>query len=102
MGTRPRLSSAASALSAIAWLRPYVTEGSGAVLMLAQLGLWIVNSAKYWKTSTFVCISLTENAPAGFIIRLFQVGFDLVDVQIPLSILDPDIASRIEWVYGNM
>ena len=32
----------------------------------------------------------------------FQVGFDLVDVQIPLRILDEDVASRIEWVYGNM
>ncbi|KAI1784003.1 hypothetical protein LXA43DRAFT_289577 [Ganoderma leucocontextum] len=47
------------------------------------LGLWVVNSAKYWKTSTFV-------------------GFDLVDVQIPLRILDADVASRIEWVYGNI
>ncbi|PIL24402.1 hypothetical protein GSI_14155 [Ganoderma sinense ZZ0214-1] len=47
------------------------------------LGLWVVNSAKYWKKSTFV-------------------GFDMVDVQIPLSILDADIASRVEWVYGNI
>ncbi|KAI0371662.1 hypothetical protein BV20DRAFT_992578 [Pilatotrama ljubarskyi] len=47
------------------------------------LGLWVTQSAKYWKNSTFV-------------------GFDLVDVQIPLSILDPDDARRIEWVHGNM
>ncbi|KAI0723782.1 hypothetical protein C8T65DRAFT_627413 [Cerioporus squamosus] len=47
------------------------------------LGLWVTQSAKYWRNSTFV-------------------GFDLVDVQIPLSILDPDEARRIEWVYGNI
>ncbi|KAI0707807.1 hypothetical protein C8Q76DRAFT_628262 [Earliella scabrosa] len=47
------------------------------------LGLWVTKSAKYWRNSTFV-------------------GFDLVNVQIPLSILDPDDARRIEWVYGNI
>ncbi|RDX46898.1 hypothetical protein OH76DRAFT_1406497 [Lentinus brumalis] len=47
------------------------------------LGLWVTQSAKYWRNSTFV-------------------GFDLVDVQVPLSILDPDDARRIEWVYGNI
>ncbi|KAI0807654.1 hypothetical protein C8Q74DRAFT_1363141 [Fomes fomentarius] len=47
------------------------------------LGLWVTQSAKYWRNSTFV-------------------GFDLVNVQIPLSILEPDEASRIEWVYGNI
>ncbi|KAF8846045.1 hypothetical protein BDN67DRAFT_12654 [Paxillus ammoniavirescens] len=29
------------------------------------------------------------------------VGFDLVDVQVPLSLLDPEIANRITWVHGN-
>ncbi|KAI0636518.1 hypothetical protein C8Q77DRAFT_1154455 [Trametes polyzona] len=47
------------------------------------LGLWVMQSVKYWKKSTFV-------------------GFDLVDVQIPLSILDPEDAQRIEWVHGNI
>ena len=70
-------------------------------LMFVQLGLWVVNSAKYWKKTTFVrfffafCI-------LGFHAIIVQVGFDLVDVQIPLRILDEDVASRIEWVYGNM
>lgn len=31
-----------------------------------------------------------------------KVGFDLVDVQIPLSMLDPDVATRIMWVHGNL
>ncbi|EJF66251.1 hypothetical protein DICSQDRAFT_165948 [Dichomitus squalens LYAD-421 SS1] len=47
------------------------------------LGLWIVNSAKYWKNSTFV-------------------GFDLVDIQIPVTVLPDDEAARIEWVHGNI
>ncbi|KAI0748386.1 hypothetical protein C8Q80DRAFT_1344601 [Daedaleopsis nitida] len=53
------------------------------VLERSVLGLWVTQSAKYWRKSTFV-------------------GFDLVDVQIPLCILEPDEASRIEWVYGNI
>ncbi|KAI0823568.1 hypothetical protein BC628DRAFT_1383861 [Trametes gibbosa] len=47
------------------------------------LGLWVVQAVKYWRKSTFV-------------------GLDLVDVQIPLSVLDPDDAARVEWVYGNI
>ena len=31
-----------------------------------------------------------------------QVGFDLVNIQIPLSILDSPLASRIEWFHGNL
>lgn len=31
-----------------------------------------------------------------------KVGFDLVDVQIPLSLLEPAVASRIMWVHGNL
>ncbi|KAF9486316.1 hypothetical protein BDN70DRAFT_902479 [Pholiota conissans] len=29
------------------------------------------------------------------------VGFDLVDIQIPLHVLHPSISSRIEWKHGN-
>ncbi|EGN93139.1 hypothetical protein SERLA73DRAFT_190006 [Serpula lacrymans var. lacrymans S7.3] len=45
-------------------------------------GTWILEAAKQWPECQFV-------------------GFDLVDVQIPLSLVDPDIASRIMWVHGN-
>lgn len=31
-----------------------------------------------------------------------QVGFDLVDVQIPLKLLHHSIANRIEWRHGNL
>ena len=71
-------------------------------LIFAQLGLWVVNSAKYWKTSTFVRILSRFKGIRRLHPFTFQVGFDLVDVQIPLRILDADVASRIEWVYGNM
>ncbi|PCH33930.1 hypothetical protein WOLCODRAFT_160462 [Wolfiporia cocos MD-104 SS10] len=47
------------------------------------LGVWIVDAAKEWPDSTFV-------------------GFDLMNVQIPLHMLPSDIASRIQWVHGNM
>ena len=71
-------------------------------LIFAQLGLWVVNSDKYWKTSTFVRIFSRFKCMRRLYSFPFQVGFDLVDVQIPLRILDEDVASRIEWVYGNM
>lgn len=31
-----------------------------------------------------------------------KVGYDLVNVQVPLHLVDPSLASRIEWVYGNL
>ena len=34
--------------------------------------------------------------------RVLQVGYDLVDVQIPLRVLPPSISRRIKWVYGNL
>ena len=69
--------------------------------MLLQLGLWAVNSAKYWKNTTFVCIWHLLNA---WLLHFSasQVGFDLVDVQIPVKILPDDEGARIEWVHGNM
>ncbi|KAI0079642.1 hypothetical protein K474DRAFT_1617498 [Panus rudis PR-1116 ss-1] len=48
------------------------------------LGDWVIDAAKYWPDCTFV-------------------GYDLVNVQLPLSLcVEPDIANRIEWVHGNL
>ncbi|KAG5635101.1 hypothetical protein H0H81_012443 [Sphagnurus paluster] len=33
--------------------------------------------------------------------ELYKVGFDLVNIQIPVKILDESIANRIEWQHGN-
>ncbi|KAJ7161421.1 hypothetical protein C8R43DRAFT_992828 [Mycena crocata] len=48
-------------------------------------GSWIIDAAKEWPNCDFV-------------------GFDLVDIQIPLKTLPPEyasIAERISWVHGN-
>ncbi|KAF9535677.1 S-adenosyl-L-methionine-dependent methyltransferase [Crepidotus variabilis] len=45
-------------------------------------GAWVIDAAKEWTDCQFV-------------------GFDLVDVQIPLRFLDPLIANRIIWRHGN-
>lgn len=45
-------------------------------------GTWILDAAKEWPDCEFV-------------------GFDLVDVQVPTSLLEPDVANRISWVHGN-
>ncbi|EGN98895.1 hypothetical protein SERLA73DRAFT_181609 [Serpula lacrymans var. lacrymans S7.3] len=45
-------------------------------------GLWAIEAAKQWKES-------------------FIVGFDIKPKQPKLSILDPCIARRLEWVVGN-
>ncbi|KAH7886106.1 hypothetical protein F5I97DRAFT_2025859 [Phlebopus sp. FC_14] len=45
-------------------------------------GTWVLEAAKEWTECEFV-------------------GFDLVDVQAPLSLLEPDVAKRIRWVHGN-
>ncbi|KAJ7597490.1 hypothetical protein C8J56DRAFT_920209 [Mycena floridula] len=45
-------------------------------------GTWVVDAAKEFPQCDFV-------------------GFDLVNIQIPLSALDSPISSRIKWVHGN-
>ncbi|KAI8990481.1 hypothetical protein BD414DRAFT_535785 [Trametes punicea] len=47
------------------------------------LGLWVISSAKAWPESTFV-------------------GLDMVHVQVPLQVLQPGVAERIEWVHTNI
>lgn len=45
-------------------------------------GFWIVNAAKEWPDCHFV-------------------GFDLVNVQLPLKLLDSSIGDRVTFVHGN-
>ncbi|KAF9270626.1 hypothetical protein L218DRAFT_889210 [Marasmius fiardii PR-910] len=45
-------------------------------------GTWIIDTAKEWPDCEFV-------------------GFDLVNIQIPLNMLSSSIADRIQWVHGN-
>ncbi|THV07518.1 S-adenosyl-L-methionine-dependent methyltransferase [Dendrothele bispora CBS 962.96] len=45
-------------------------------------GSWIIETAKEWPKCEFV-------------------GFDLVNVQLPLKIIEPSIADRIQFVHGN-
>ncbi|KAG6837675.1 hypothetical protein H0H93_004951 [Arthromyces matolae] len=45
-------------------------------------GTWIIEAAKQWPTCEFV-------------------GFDLVNIQIPLKMLDDSVSRRIEWRHGN-
>ncbi|KAF8078906.1 hypothetical protein FPV67DRAFT_1466813 [Lyophyllum atratum] len=45
-------------------------------------GTWIIEAAKEWTACEFV-------------------GFDLVNIQIPLNMLDESVAGRIEWRHGN-
>ncbi|KZT75057.1 hypothetical protein DAEQUDRAFT_19481 [Daedalea quercina L-15889] len=46
------------------------------------MGAWTIAAARDWPDCTFV-------------------GYDLMNVQIPLWALEEDIASRVEWVHGN-
>ncbi|KAG7099625.1 hypothetical protein E1B28_001453 [Marasmius oreades] len=45
-------------------------------------GTWIIDAAKEWPDCEFV-------------------GFDLVNIQIPLSMTNSSISNRIQWVHGN-
>ncbi|KAF9015642.1 S-adenosyl-L-methionine-dependent methyltransferase [Cyathus striatus] len=45
-------------------------------------GTWVVEAAKQWPDCEFV-------------------GFDLVNVQVPLKLLETSLARRIEWKHGN-
>ena len=31
-----------------------------------------------------------------------QVGIDMVNMQVPLQVLEPEIAQRVEWLHTNM
>ncbi|KAF5388526.1 hypothetical protein D9757_004671 [Collybiopsis confluens] len=45
-------------------------------------GSWVIEAAKEWPHCEFV-------------------GFDLMNVQIPLNILDSSLGDRIQWTHGN-
>ncbi|TFK99684.1 hypothetical protein BDV98DRAFT_570686 [Pterulicium gracile] len=45
-------------------------------------GVWVLEAAREWPECDFV-------------------GFDLVDVQLPLRLVDQKIAERISWMHGN-
>ncbi|TFK77381.1 S-adenosyl-L-methionine-dependent methyltransferase [Pluteus cervinus] len=45
-------------------------------------GTWVIDAAEEWPECEFV-------------------GFDLVNIQIPLKLLDSSISRRIEWRHGN-
>ncbi|KDR85476.1 hypothetical protein GALMADRAFT_234363 [Galerina marginata CBS 339.88] len=45
-------------------------------------GTWVIDAAREWPQCHFV-------------------GFDLVDIQLPLKILESSISSRIQWKQGN-
>ncbi|OJA19573.1 S-adenosylmethionine-dependent methyltransferase [Rhizopogon vesiculosus] len=45
-------------------------------------GTWVLDAAKEWPDCEFV-------------------GFDLVNVQVPTSFLEPEVANRVAWVHGN-
>ncbi|TFY59843.1 hypothetical protein EVJ58_g5519 [Rhodofomes roseus] len=47
------------------------------------MGAWTIAAARDWPDCTFV-------------------GYDLMNVQIPLWALEDDIAERIEWAHGNL
>ena len=68
--------------------------------ILVQLGLWVISTAKLWPEATFVSIC----SPMWPEVYSFasQVGLDMVNIQIPLQVLEQDIAERIEWVHTNM
>lgn len=44
-------------------------------------------------------MAIGEHNQSFFVV---QVGFDLVDLQIPLKFVPQSVASRIEWVHGNL
>ncbi|GLB35880.1 putative O-methyltransferase [Lyophyllum shimeji] len=45
-------------------------------------GTWIIEASKEWPACQFV-------------------GFDLINIQIPLKLLDESVARRVEWRHGN-
>ncbi|KAI0830529.1 hypothetical protein BC628DRAFT_874999 [Trametes gibbosa] len=47
------------------------------------LGMWVLASAKAWPETTFV-------------------GLDMVHIQVPLQVLEPDLADRVEWIHTNI
>ena len=68
--------------------------------ILVQLGLWVISTAKLWPEATFVSICALKCSEIYS--SASQVGLDMVNIQIPLQVLEQDIAERIEWVHTNM
>lgn len=64
------------------------------------MGAWTVAAARDWPDCTFV--SSVVPVPVRRVSECLQVGYDLMNVQIPLWVLEDDVAARIEWVHGNL
>lgn len=65
-----------------------------------QMGTWVIDAAKEWPSCEFVRSLLRTPGPQP--LTHIQVGFDLVNIQIPPNVIDPSIAERIEWTHGNL
>lgn len=65
------------------------------------MGLWVVRSAELWTKTTFVRAVALPSGSRCLIVH-HQVGLDAMNVQLPLSMLPPDVAVRIEWVHANV
>jgi hypothetical protein len=64
--------------------------------------MWIIDTAKEWPESLFVRASAHMSDSAHMTFHVMKVGFDLVNVQVPLNLLESSIAERITWMYGNL
>lgn len=63
----------------------------------------MINAAKEWSDCELVyCFFLFKTQVQQKAERKIQIGYDLVDVQLPLQLLEPSIANRIEWWHGNL
>lgn len=59
----------------------------------------MIDTAQRFPECTFVSVCLRIILCLS---EFVKVGFDLVDIQVPLRVLDPSVARRIEWMQGNL
>lgn len=84
-------------MGCVIWLQQVVLVHS---CFSQQAGSWVIEAAKEWPSTHFVCIFALDSCSSTNVES--QVGFDLVNVQLPLNLLDPSLEERIKWIYGNL
>lgn len=69
-----------------------------------QSGTWVLDAANAWPKCEFVRHDPSTTLYVVKTLKLFglKVGFDLVNVQMPLRYVEPSVGDRITWVHGNL
>lgn len=75
-----------------------------ALALIATSLDWRLGSGSSTRMASLRVREFESTLPSSYeiFINLSQVGFDLVNVQFSSKLLEPSVASRVQWKHGNL